>query len=183
VIAAFARLFERWHFIPKRLAKLAIGTMEQLACALRVLVNFAELAETIGWTALLWLGVAFANLLVARAFGLHFGLTEAIFVLGWSLAGSLVPTPGGAAGAFHAATAAGFIFWEWIRDCSRDFNRDAHYRFRSRCGVWVLLFPSGRSEFLKTSVLASPEAVEHVVEDEALVPDSVSSESQALGTS
>jgi uncharacterized membrane protein YbhN (UPF0104 family) len=31
-------------------------------------------------------------------------------VLGWSLVGSLVPTPGGAAGAFHAATAAGFLF-------------------------------------------------------------------------
>ena len=45
-----------------------------------------------------------------RAFGLNFGLTETIFVLGWSLVGSLVPTPGGAAGAFHAATAAGLIF-------------------------------------------------------------------------
>ena len=30
--------------------------------------------------------------------------------MGWSLVGSLVPTPGGAAGAFHAATAAGLIF-------------------------------------------------------------------------
>lgn len=31
-------------------------------------------------------------------------------MLGLSLLGSLVPTPGGAAGAFHAATAAGLMF-------------------------------------------------------------------------
>jgi hypothetical protein len=30
--------------------------------------------------------------------------------MGWAALGSLVPTPGGAAGAFHAATAGGLIF-------------------------------------------------------------------------
>jgi uncharacterized membrane protein YbhN (UPF0104 family) len=74
-----------------------------------VLVNLTELLETIGWTALLWLGIAAANLLVMRAFHLQVGFGETIFVLGWSLVGSLVPTPGGAAGAFHAATAAGLM--------------------------------------------------------------------------
>jgi uncharacterized membrane protein YbhN (UPF0104 family) len=59
---------------------------------------------------LLWLGIASANLLVLRAFHLDVGMAETIFVLGWSLLGSLVPTPGGAAGAFHAATAAGLLF-------------------------------------------------------------------------
>ena len=75
-----------------------------------MLVNVAELAETIGWTVLLWFGIAAANLLVMRAFHLDVGMAETIFVLGWSLVGSLVPTPGGAAGAFHAATAAGLLF-------------------------------------------------------------------------
>ena len=45
-----------------------------------------------------------------RAFHLDVGFPETIFVLGWSLVGSLVPTPGGAAGAFHAATATGLLF-------------------------------------------------------------------------
>jgi len=110
VISFFERLFSRWRFIPRGLAKLVLRLLEQLAQALRVLVNVAELLETIGWTALLWLGVAVANLLVMRAFHLQVGLGETIFVLGWSLVGSLVPTPGGAAGAFHAATAAGLLF-------------------------------------------------------------------------
>jgi uncharacterized protein (TIRG00374 family) len=110
LLDALKRLFARWRFIPRRVAGLVIGILEQLSSALRVLVNAAELAETVGWTVLVWLGIASANLLVLRAFHLDVGVTETIFVLGWSLLGSLVPTPGGAAGAFHAATAAGLLF-------------------------------------------------------------------------
>jgi glycosyltransferase 2 family protein len=110
VISFFERLFSNWRFIPRRLTKLVLRLLEQLAQALRVLVNLTELLETIGWTALLWFGVTAANLLVMRAFHQQVGLGETIFVLGWSLVGSLVPTPGGAAGAFHAATAAGLLF-------------------------------------------------------------------------
>lgn len=104
------RLFARWKFIPQRLAQLVLKFLEQLSSALRVLVNATELAETVGWTVLVWLGIGGANLLVLRAFHLDVGIAETIFVLGWSMLGSLVPTPGGAAGAFHAATAAALLF-------------------------------------------------------------------------
>jgi uncharacterized membrane protein YbhN (UPF0104 family) len=110
VIDLLERLFTRWRFIPQRLSQLVLRILEQLSQALRVLVDFRELAETSGWTILLWFSIAGANLLVMRAFHLPVGFTETIFVLGWSLVGSLVPTPGGAAGAFHAATAAGLLF-------------------------------------------------------------------------
>ena len=110
LIGILDRHLTKWRFVPKRLTSLVMRILEQLSQALRVLVNARELAETIGWTILLWLSVAVANFLVMRAFGLHVGVSETLFVLGWSLVGSLVPTPGGAAGAFHAATAAGFLF-------------------------------------------------------------------------
>ena len=110
LLGALKRLFARWHFFPERLAEVIIRLLEQLSGALRVLVNAAELAETVGWTAVLWLGVASANLLVLRAFHVDLGFSDTIFVLGWSMVGSVVPTPGGAAGAFHAATAAGLMF-------------------------------------------------------------------------
>ncbi|HJT66577.1 MAG TPA: lysylphosphatidylglycerol synthase transmembrane domain-containing protein [Pyrinomonadaceae bacterium] len=110
LLGALERLFSRWHFLPQRFAQLIIRLLEQLSSGLRVLVNAAELAETVGWTAVLWLGVACANLLVFRSFHLDLGLSDAIFVLGWSMVGSIVPTPGGAAGAFHAVTAAGLMF-------------------------------------------------------------------------
>jgi uncharacterized protein (TIRG00374 family) len=109
IIGWIERLFARWQFIPKRVALFVIGILDQLSKSLRVLVDFKELVETIGLTALLWFSVAVANLLVIRAFGVEFGPVETVFVLSWSLVGSLVPTPGGAAGAFHAATAAALI--------------------------------------------------------------------------
>ena len=110
LIDILERRVTRWRFVPQRLTKLVLRMLEQLSQALRVLVNARELAVTIGWTVLVWLGIALANFLVMRAFGLRVGVSETLFVLGWSLVGSLVPTPGGAAGAFHAATAAGFLF-------------------------------------------------------------------------
>ena len=42
--------------------------------------------------------------MVLKAFDLPLGFVDAIFVMGVASMGSLVPTPGGAAGAFHAAT-------------------------------------------------------------------------------
>jgi hypothetical protein len=100
----------------KRAGALLTHLLEQVAGALSVLVSARALAVTVGLTALLWGIIAVANWLVMRAFGLPFGATETLFVLGWALVGSLVPTPGGAAGAFHAATAAGLIFLGIPRD-------------------------------------------------------------------
>ena len=110
IVIGFVERLLSWSFIPRKLANLVLRLFEQLAQALRVLVNLTELLETIGWTALTWFAIAGANFMVMRAFHLPVGAGETIFVLGWALVGSLVPTPGGAAGAFHAATAAGLLF-------------------------------------------------------------------------
>lgn len=90
--------------------------LEQWARALGVLVDARELVVTAGWTIVLWGAITLADWLILRAFGLPFGIGETVFVMGWGLVGSLVPTPGGAAGAFHAATAAGLIFLGVPRD-------------------------------------------------------------------
>ena len=92
-----------------RLKHAILNLLEQLATALGVLTRGRELAITIGWSLALWGSVAIGNLLVFRAFGLPFGVSEALFVLGWSMIGSAIPTPGGAAGAFHAVTGGALI--------------------------------------------------------------------------
>jgi hypothetical protein len=104
------RAFERAPSLIRRAGKVLTHLLEQLAGALGVLVDARELLVTTGWTAVLWAAVTLANLLVLRAFGLPYGASETIFVMGWSLVGSLVPTPGGAAGTYHAATGAGLVF-------------------------------------------------------------------------
>ena len=177
------RLFARWHFIPQRLSRLVVGLLEQLAQALRVLVNFKELAETTGWSALLWIGVAFANLFIIRAFGIHFGLSQTIFVMGWSLAGSLVPTPGGAAGAFHTATAAGLIFLGITPETAAAISIVMHViDFGPAVVFGFFYFIRGDLNFSKLRALTAPEAVEHVVEDEELVPEQSENKQEPLGS-
>src|SRR5204863_9144113 len=170
VIEFFERLFSRRRIIPQRLAKLILRLLEQLAQALRVLVNLAELAETIGWTALLWFGVAAANLLVMRAFHLHVGFSETVFVLGWSLVGSLVPTPGGAAGAFHAATAAGLMFLGVSRETAAAISIVLHVvDFGPALIFGIFYIIRGDINLSRLRAKTSSESVEHAVEDEPIL--------------
>jgi uncharacterized protein (TIRG00374 family) len=107
---------ENW---PRPLAyvrRLTIRVLEQLAKSLRVFVDLRELSVVVGWTVLLWCVNSVTIWLVIQAFGLPFGLSASVFVMGWTLVGSLVPTPGGAAGAYHAVTAAGLIVLGADRD-------------------------------------------------------------------
>ena len=101
---------QTWSFVPEKVRGALLNVLTQLATALRVLAYPQDLARTVFWTGLVWFTIVIGNVFIFRAFGVPFGIQETIFVLGWGLVGSLVPTPGGAAGAFHAATAAGLLF-------------------------------------------------------------------------
>jgi hypothetical protein len=160
------------RFIPARLTRAVVSILEQLASALRVLVDARELAVTVGWSAMVWLTIVLANLLVMRAFGLHFGVTETIFVLGWSLVGSLVPTPGGAAGAFHAATAAGLISLGIPRDTAAAISIVLHivdFGAALVFGGYYIL--RGDINLSRLRAKTSSESVEHAVEDEPILPE------------
>lgn len=173
------QLLNRWSFVPVRLTRAVISILEQLARALRVLVNARELAVTIAWTVLVWGAIALANLTVLRAFGLPFGIREAVFVLGWSLVGSLVPTPGGAAGAFHAATAAGLIFLGVPRETAAAISIVMHLIDFGPAAVFGFFYLiRGDINFSRLRSLSSPEAVEHAVEDESITPNDVLMERQ-----
>lgn len=173
-ITLITRKLEKRRFVPARLSRAIVSIVEQLASALRVLVNARELAVTMGWTALVWLAIALGNLLVFRAFGLPFGMTETIFVMGWALVGSLVPTPGGAAGAFHAATAAALIFLGVPRDKAAAVSIVMHLIDFSPAlffGLYYLL--RGDISLARLRSRTTSEAVEHAVEDEKVLPDEV----------
>ena len=161
LLGALNRLFSRWRFFPDRLGKLIIGFLEQLSGALRVLVNARELAETVGWTALVWLGIASANFLVLRAFHLDVGVSETIFILGWALMGSLVPTPGGAAGAFHAATAAGLLFLGVKKETAAALSIVLHFvNFGPAVLFGLFYFIRGDLSISRLRTLISPASAE-----------------------
>jgi uncharacterized protein (TIRG00374 family) len=159
-------------FVPARLTRAILSILEQLASALRVLVDARELAVTVGWTAMVWVAIAVAQLLVFRAFGLPFGITQTIFVLGWSLVGSLVPTPGGAAGAFHAATAAGLISLGVQRETAAAVSIVLHivdFGPALIFGIYYIL--RGDINLSRLRARTSSESVEHQVEDEPILPE------------
>jgi len=172
IIGSLEKRLDRLRFIPVRLRRALISILEQLAKSLRVLVDARELAITIAWTAMVWAGITLANWLVLRAFGLRFGISEAIFILGWSLVGSLVPTPGGAAGAFHAATAAGLIFLGVTRETAAAVSIVMHVvDFGPAVVFGFFYFVRGDINLTRLRSLMSPEAVEHAVDDEIIKPD------------
>lgn len=99
--------------LPKRLRDATLSLLRHISEGLAVLHDARSLSITVSYTVLLWMLVAVAHLLVVRAFSIPYAdvpFTGAVFVMGLSMLGSVVPTPGGATGPFHTATAAALAF-------------------------------------------------------------------------
>lgn len=105
-----------FRLFPRRGRRIILSLMRQLAFSLEVLRDWREIAIVTCWTIILWLAIAFPTWFVLLAFDLPLTLTDALFIMGWAAIGSIVPTPGGAAGAFHMFTAGGLIFLNVPRD-------------------------------------------------------------------
>lgn len=98
------------HALPTKLVRPLLNFIHHLTDGLSVLLNLRELAITIGYTICVWGLIFTATWLTMYAFGLDVTASHVIFILGFGLVGSVVPTPGGSAGAFHAAAAKGLEF-------------------------------------------------------------------------
>jgi glycosyltransferase 2 family protein len=144
-----------------------LSMLEQLGIALKVLSDPRLLAISIFWSLMLWGFVAFGNLMVCRAFGIPFGISQVFFVLGWSMVGSAVPTPGGAAGAFHAATAAALILLGVNRELAFATAIILHLvDFAPAALFGLYYFLRGEVNLTRLRALIRVKAVEHAVEDE-----------------
>jgi hypothetical protein len=108
--AAVVKMLERLtQRLPERVTKPLIAFVQALSAGLSVLLRVRELLTALFYTLLVWASVGLATWLVLQAFKLDLSLSAAVFVMGFGLIGSLVPSPGGSAGAFHAAAAAGLV--------------------------------------------------------------------------
>lgn len=175
--------FKSWRFVPERLRNVLTHTLEQLASALGILADPRELAVTVGWTTILWLSITLADWLVLRAFGLPFGFSETVFVMGWALVGSLVPTPGGAAGAFHAATAASLIFLGVERDQAAAVSIITHLVVFAPALIFGLYYVlRGEINISRLRRIAASSEVEHAVEEEVGEPAEVAADQLKMST-
>ncbi|MBX3280552.1 MAG: flippase-like domain-containing protein [Acidobacteria bacterium] len=123
VIGVIERL-GRWA--PARLLDAVLSLVANLSAGLSVLLNLRELASVLVLTLAVWALVAASTWLVVLAFGITLSLGASVFILGFGLVGSLIPSPGGAAGAFHAAAAAGLILLGIDRNLSAGISIVLH---------------------------------------------------------
>lgn len=126
VVTGFALLFVYQHvaewaievvgdltdrkFIPGRIRKIILSLMRQLAAALAILKNWRQAALASFWTLSLWFAISLPTWFVLLAFDLPVTFSDSLFIMGFAVVSSVVPTPGGAAGAFHSATALSLLF-------------------------------------------------------------------------
>ena len=97
---------------PHRIAHGVMSLLRHISEGLSVLHDVRGLAVTLSYTLLMWVMVVVVDMLVIRAFGItsaEVPLSGIVFVMGMSMIGSAIPTPGGSAGPFHAATAAALV--------------------------------------------------------------------------
>jgi glycosyltransferase 2 family protein len=108
--------FENLTFLPKRLQQIIVSLTKQLAGALHILRDWKQLFSVVFWTLALWFSISIPTYLVLLAFDLPLSFSASLFIMGFAAFSSVIPTPGGAAGAFHTATAASLIFLNIDKD-------------------------------------------------------------------
>ncbi len=166
IIARTEKIVDK-KFIPKKIQRIILSILKQLAVALGILRDWREIALVVFWTFLLWLSIAVPTWFVLLAFDLPLTLSDSLFVMGWAAIGSVVPTPGGAAGAFHAATAGGLIFLNVERDQAAAISIAMHLVYFAPAIIFGLYyFLHGDISFSKfKSLLDSDHAVEEIEHD------------------
>lgn len=110
VFIEWSAAFTDRPFVPRRIRRIILSLLKQLSSALRVLRDWREIFWISFWSVLLWLAISVPTWLVLIAFDLPISFSDSLFIMGFAVLSSVVPTPGGAAGAFHTATAASLIF-------------------------------------------------------------------------
>ncbi len=163
----FARISDR-KFIPKRLQRIFLSLLTQTAMTLQVLKDWREIVSITFWTLLLWFSIAIPTWLVMLAFDLPLTFSDSLFVMGFAAIGSVVPTPGGAAGAFHAATAGGLIFLNIPQEQAAATSIAMHLVYFSPAIIFgIYYFLHGDMSVARfKSLLDSEHAVEEIEQGE-----------------
>lgn len=167
IIAWFSRITDR-KFFPKRLRAVFLSLLKQLATSIKVMRSAREIFWVSFWTVALWLAISIPTWLVLRAFDLPLTFVDSIFVMGVASMGSLVPTPGGAAGAFHAATAGSLILLGIEQDKAAAVSIIMHLVYFAPALVFGLYyFMHGDISVARFRSLLSSENAEREIESDS----------------
>lgn len=109
-IISWAERFTDRSWIPTRLRAIVISLLRQLTSALAILRDWRQAFWVSFWTIILWLSIAVPTWLILLAFDMPFTFIDSLLIMFIATISSVIPTPGGAAGAFHTATTASLVF-------------------------------------------------------------------------
>jgi uncharacterized protein (TIRG00374 family) len=166
IIGWVSRITDR-KLIPGRLRVIILSLMRQLATSLEILKDWKEIFWATFWTIGLWLAIALPTWFVILAFGLPLSFVDSIFVMGVASMGSLVPTPGGAAGAFHAATAGSLMLLDVDKDTAAATSIIMHLVYFAPAvifGIYYFMHGDISVERFR-SLLSGENAVEEIESD------------------
>jgi len=181
IIGFFERLTDK-RFVPKRLRAIFLSLMRQMATSLDILRNVRQIFLAAFWTTALWLSILIPTWLVLLGFGLNLGFLEAIFVMALASLGSLVPTPGGAAGAFHAATGKALIFLNVDKEEAAAVSIIMHLIYFAPAVLFGLYYLfHGDISIKRFRSLLSSENAEREIESDSPDFESVGGEQEAVG--
>ncbi len=158
---------ENYGFFKNKLGLILISILRQLGTSLQILRDWREVIAVVFWTLVLWFAIAVPTWLVILSFGIQMDFSHSIFVMGWAAIGSVVPTPGGAAGAFHVATANGLMFLGVDRDEAFAVSLIMHLVYFAPAIIFgIFYFFHGDITIAKfRSLLSSGNAVEEIESD------------------
>lgn len=128
----------RW--LPRKILNFVMGLLAHLADGLSVLLNVQALLTTIIYTAVIWGIITIAYWCVVEGFGIDFSLSQAVFMLGAGLVGSLIPTPGGSAGAFHVAAQKGLMVLGVEQNLAASISIAVHFISFGSPFIWALFY-------------------------------------------
>lgn len=185
VIRWVARVSDR-PFIPKRVRRVALSLLEHLSSALSILKDWRETLLVSFWSFTLWLAISIPTWLVILAFDLPITFSDSLFIMGFAVVSSVVPTPGGAAGAFHTATAASLIFLrpEMRREDAAAIAIAMHLVYFAPALIFGLYyFAHGDISIARfRSLLSSEHAVEEIESDAPNINGELKTEIEDLTT-
>lgn len=127
-------------WLPKKLLSFGTGLLSHISDGLSVLTNLQSFLQATMHTIFVWAAITAAYWLVIKAFAINFSISQVVFVLGSGLVGSLIPTPGGSAGAFHVAAQKGLTLLGIEQNLGASIAIATHFISFGSPFVWAMFY-------------------------------------------
>ena len=127
-------------WLPKKLLNFGTELLRHISDGLSVLTNLQSFLQATMHTIFVWAAITVAYWLVIKAFAINFSISQVVFVLGSGLVGSLIPTPGGSAGAFHVAAQKGLTLLGIEQNLGASIAIATHFISFGSPFLWALVY-------------------------------------------